>query len=115
MNLTILQGVIIGDPRRADLPNGDTVVTFDLQTEVDGKTLPSVPVEWTNPPQSVDAKLIEDKPATVIGTTRRRFYRAGGSIQTRVYVQPSTVIAARPGKGTAKAITTALTTHQKEN
>ncbi len=95
MNLCVLQGVVVGDPRIAELPSGETALTFDVQTEVDGKTRASVPVEWTGPASKLP-KVSADLPVAVTGTVARRFYRSGGSIQTRVYVQPDKIVLKQP-------------------
>ena len=111
MNLCVLQGVVVGDPRIAELPSGETALTFDVQTEIDGKTRPSVPVEWTGPASKLP-KVAPDQTVAVTGTVARRFYRAGGSIQTRVYVQPEKIVVRQP-KRQRLAVADALETGLK--
>ena len=106
MNLCVLQGVVVGDPRIAELPSGETALTFDVQTEVDGKARPSVPVEWTGAASKLP-KVSNDVSVAVTGTVARRFYRSGGAIQTRVYVRPSKIVLRQP-KRQATAIKEAL-------
>jgi hypothetical protein len=106
MNLCVLQGVVIGDPRIAKLPSGDTALTFDVQTKIDGRSRPSVPVEWTGPASQLP-KVTVDAPVAVVGSVARRFYRSGGSIQTRVYVSPIKIVV-KQRKRQAAAIAKAL-------
>ncbi len=91
MNLCVLQGVVIGDPRIADLPSGETALTFDVRATTEARASASVPVEWTGPAAKMP-KVVPDAPVAVVGSVARRFYRSGGSIQTRVYVSPVKIV-----------------------
>lgn len=76
MNVTVLQGVLSSDPRRRELPSGSILVNWELTTETDG-TKQSVPVTWFDPPKSIEAIGAGDE-VVVVGSVRRRFYRAHG-------------------------------------
>ena len=91
MNICVLQGITVGEPRVAELPSGQWAVTFDVRTQVDGSPARSVPVEWTGPQKSIP-KIGADTPVAVTGSLDRRFYRAGGSLQTRVFVRPEKIV-----------------------
>ena len=91
MNICVLQGITVGEPRVAELPSGQWAVTFDVRTQVDGCPARSVPVEWTGPERLIP-KVSADTPIAVTGSLDRRFYRAAGSIQTRVFVRPEKII-----------------------
>ncbi len=106
MNFVALEGVVTSEPRRVELPSGDLSVSFDLRTQEPGQRAQSVPVEWTGTaarPPRVD----KDFEVAVIGTIRRRFYRAGGVLQSKVYVQPTSIIR-RPARR-RRALQRALT------
>ena len=106
MNICVLQGVTVGEPRVAELPSGQWAVTFDVRTKLDGSPARSVPVEWTGPEKSIP-KVSADTPVAVTGSLDRRFYRAGGSIQTRVFVRPDKIVVKQLKRQTA-AIQAAL-------
>lgn len=96
MNFVALEGVVTSEPRRVELPSGDLSISFDLRTQEPGERAQSVPVEWTGtaarPP-----RVGKDFEVAVVGTIHRRFYRAGGVLQSRVYVQPTSIIR-RPAR-----------------
>ncbi len=95
MNICVLQGVVVGDPHIKQLTSGETALSFDVQTSVDGKRQPAVPVEWTGP-SSKTPRVTADALVAVTGVAARRFYRTGGSTQTRVYVKPETIVVRQP-------------------
>ena len=106
MNLCVLRGVVIGDPRVTDLSSGQRALSFDVQTRSEGRSQASVPVEWTGPPSKMP-KIVAGAPVAVVGTVARRFYRSGGSIQTRVYVCPTRIVVKQP-KRQARTLVDAL-------
>ncbi len=93
MNFCVVQGLVVGEPRIAELPSGETALSFDVQTH--GENRASVPVEWTGSASSMPT-VQTDYAVAVVGTVARRFYRAGGSIQTRVYISPETIVVRQP-------------------
>ena len=112
MNLCILQGLVASEPRIVELPSGQTALSFDVRVSIDGRSAAPVPVEWTGAASRMP-KVVADAPVAVVGTVARRFYRAGGSIQTRVYVAPRRIVVRQPGRQ-AKAITDALSSAASE-
>jgi single-strand DNA-binding protein len=108
MNLCVLWGVVFGEPRTRELTSGETALTFDVQTPVEGRPQASVPVEWTGPASKVP-KVAPGTPIAVVGSVARRFYRAGGAVQTRVYVKPAKIVVKQRRRQIA-AIAQALTT-----
>ena len=91
MNVVVLQGVLSSAPVARTLASGSVVVSLELSTVVDGATA-SVPVAWFDPPGEVvwgaGAELV------VAGTVRRRFFRSGGSTQSRTEVVATEVVEA---------------------
>ena len=83
MNIVILQGTISSDPVAKDLGAGMRAMSFEMSTVIDDGTTVSVPVVWFDPdPVTFD----EGDKVTVIGTVRRRFFRAGGMTVPRTDV-----------------------------
>lgn len=96
MNFVAIEGVITSQPRRVELPSGDVCLGFDVRTRSPGEPARSVPVEWIGAPSRAP-RLTPDTEVALVGVIQRRFYRAGGVLQSRVYVQP-TSIARRSGQ-----------------
>lgn len=100
-NVVILHGTITNEPTPRRLPSGDTVVQFDLRTIVGGTDQPSnvtVPLSWTEPPASGVGVAIEGADVVVVGTVRRRFFRAGGQTQSRTEVVVGRLVPAKRKK-----------------
>jgi len=83
-NLVVLSGELSAEPRRRTLPSGSQLVEFDVTTRPPAGTA-SVPVSWFDPPAGADA-LAAGTTVVVVGTVRRRFFRAGGVTQSRTEV-----------------------------
>lgn len=100
-NLAVLRGTITTDPLSRDLPSGKTVVQFDVSTTVvvgDKATKASVPVSWVDPPPKGLEPVEQGLDVLVVGTVRRRFFRAGGTTQSRTEVVVDSVVPARRAK-----------------
>ncbi len=109
MNICVVQGVVVGEPRIVVLPSGQWAVSFDVGSTGDEPSAP-VPVEWTGTEAQIP-KVASDVGVTVTGSIRRRFFRAGGSIHTRVYVRPDTIVIKSPTRqrrAIRKALSAAL-------
>jgi len=101
-NLVVLRGTLVSDPRTRELPSGSVLVQFDVTTRDDSGTQ-SVPVAWFEPPAAgVPASAGDD--LVVIGSVRRRFFRAGGATQSRTEVVAEQVIAATRGRQLARSL-----------
>jgi single-strand DNA-binding protein len=88
----VLRGTLVSEPRARELPSGSVVVQFDVTTRDDGGTQ-SVPVAWFEPTGAGVPATPGDQ-VVVIGSVRRRFFRAGGATQSRTEVVAEQVIAA---------------------
>jgi single-strand DNA-binding protein len=62
---------------------------------------------WPDAPDSV-LDLEPDAEVVVVGRTRRRFFRAGGSTQSRTEVVAEQVVAARQAKRCRQVVVGAL-------
>jgi single-strand DNA-binding protein len=101
-NVVVLRGTLVAEPRVRELPSGSVLVQFDVTTRDDEGTQ-SVPVAWFEPPRSaVPAEAGDD--VVVVGSVRRRFFRAGGVTQSRTEVVAEHVIAARRGRQVERAL-----------
>jgi single-strand DNA-binding protein len=80
-NVVVLRGRITSEPRVRDLPSGSTVTQLEVTTECDGAAV-SVPVALFD--RATRCGAGDD--VVVAGHVRRRFFRAGGSTQSRTEV-----------------------------
>jgi single-strand DNA-binding protein len=88
-NVVLLQGRVSSEPRPRELPSGSTIVNLEVTTQV-GESSVSVPVVLERP--SVECVAGDD--VVVVGHVRRRFFRAGGSTQSRTEVLAHKVVRA---------------------
>ena len=113
MNLVVLRGALSRPPEARDLRSGDTLVTYEVTVPGrEGAPATSVPVVWFAPPPGA-ADLPADTEVVVVGTVRRRFFRAGGSTQSRTEVVADRVIPARRAKAAEKLVLEALATAEE--
>jgi single-strand DNA-binding protein len=92
MNVVVLHGVLSRAPDLRELASGTQLVLLDVSTEhATGRA--TVPVAWLDPPDEVE--LTEGAEVVVTGYVRRRFFRAGGSTQSRTEVVADQVVPAR--------------------
>jgi single-strand DNA-binding protein len=97
-NLTVLSGELAAAPTTRRLPSGGDVVGFDVVTHVideGSESVVRVPVAWPEPPERAVRALRQDLAVVVVGTVRRRFFRAGGTTQSRTEVVAGQVLPAR--------------------
>lgn len=93
MNVVVVQGVLSRAPEERELANGSRVVAYEVTVDRAGQRAETVPVVWVDPPP---AGLSFETGAEVValGRVRRRFFRAGGSTQSRTEVVADTVLGA---------------------
>jgi single-strand DNA-binding protein len=94
LNMAVIIGSLAKPVDIRPLPSGTSVVSFDLQvlrTDLSPDTVPITlsEMEETSTDWPVGEQLI------VIGRVRRRFFRVGGSTQSRTEVVAEKVIALR--------------------
>jgi len=89
MNIVVLQGALSSAPVTRQLVSGAVVVSLELTTPAEGGPA-SVPVAWFDPPSEVTWGPGDQ--LLVVGTVRRRFFRSGGSTQSRTEVVASEVL-----------------------
>lgn len=91
-NLVVLTGALSAEPRLRSLPSGDRLVEFDVTTR-GASGVYNAPVAWFEPTGLAD-RLAAASPVVVVGLIRRRFFRAGGSTQSRTEVLALRVVDA---------------------
>ena len=108
MNLVILRGALARPPEVRDLRSGDVVIEYDVVVAgPEGTPAEHVPVVWFAPPPGA-AELEPESAVVVVGRVRRRFFRSGGSTQSRTEVVADKVIPARRAKAAERAVLDAL-------
>lgn len=108
VNITVLQGCLSRPPERRTLPSGDVLVAYEVTVPSSGeRRAESVPVVWFDAPASA-ADLEPDTDVVVVGRVRRRFFRAGGSTQSRTEVVAEQVVPARQAKRASRLVLGAL-------
>ena len=106
-NVVALVGRLTRPAEDRELPSGDRLLGLDLTVERPGDKAESVPVVWPNGP----AGALSWEPGelvVVVGRVRRRFFRAGGSTQSRTEVVAEQAAPARHAKRARAAIDIAL-------
>ena len=101
-NVVVLRGTLAADPRTRELPSGSVLTQFDVTTR-DGGGTQSVPVAWFDPPPG-GGDLDAGVELVVIGSVRRRFFRAGGATQSRTEVVAEKVVPVRRARDVKRAI-----------
>ena len=102
-NVVVLIGRLARPAETRELPSGDRLVAFEISVARDGARAESVPVVWFEAPATA-ADHDVDEQVVVVGRVRRRFFRAGGSTQSRTEVVADTVVAARQVKRARAAV-----------
>ena len=98
-NVVLLRGRVSSEPRLRELPSGSAIVNLEVTTLVDERSV-SVPVV-------VEAATVEcaaGDEVVVVGTVRRRFFRAGGATQSRTEVLADKVVRASRARAAQKLI-----------
>lgn len=104
-NVVVLRGTVRGKRTERELPSGSIVVQFDVTTALaaDGRhRSASVPVAWVDPTDA--ALVVAGTEVVVTGTVRRRFFRVGGTTQSRTEVVADAVIPVRRRAQVATAL-----------
>lgn len=104
MNIVILSGHLSSPPRCTELPSGTVRWNLEVSCAVpDGRVL-GVPVSWEGQvPEGWDTGTS----VAVAGVVRRRFFRAGGSTQSRTEVDAAAVVEITKRRSESAAISRA--------
>lgn len=102
MNVVVLRGRLSRPPELRTLPSGDSLVAYEVTVERTGGKAESVPVVCFT--ESAAPDLEPETEVVVVGRVRRRFFRAGGSTQSRTEVVADGVVPARHAKRVARLL-----------
>jgi single-strand DNA-binding protein len=115
MNVVVLSGRLLSDPAARELPSGEVVWSFDLGADVTASDPPCshpVPVSWSGDGADAWAKGTS---VVVVGVARRRFFRAGGSTQSRTEVLAERVVTVTKRRSRDRALAVAVTALRDED
>jgi single-strand DNA-binding protein len=108
MNLVVLRGSLSRPPEVRELRSGDVLVTYEVTTPATDTTpATSVPVAWFSPAPGA-ADMTDGTEVVVVGQVRRRFFQAGGGLQSRTEVVADRVLRASRAKAAERAVLDAL-------
>ena len=93
INVVFLSGELSRPAQAVDLPSGDRMLALELTVRRPGSPAEPVPVQWSRPPAWAEGLEAGDRIA-VLGRVRRRFFRAGGTTQSRTEVVATKVVRA---------------------
>jgi len=108
MNVVVLSGRLLSSPVARELPSGEVIWSLDLSTDAgadDGTGALAVPVVWSAtevPPWEKGTEL------AVAGVVRRRFFRSGGSTQSRTEVVAAKVLEVTRRRSHERALAAAV-------
>ena len=102
MNIVVLQGILSRPAERRELPSGATVVAYEVTTRDGEGRASTVPVTWPDGPPAAELEAGEE--VVVTGSVQRRYFRAGGSTQSRTEVVASVVVPARDRRRSRRAV-----------
>jgi single-strand DNA-binding protein len=91
-NLAVLVGRLSREPVEVQLPSGDRLVRYEVTVARDDGPADSVPVSWLAAPARALGFAAGDHVA-VVGSVRRRFFRAGGRLDSRTEVAATALVA----------------------
>ena len=115
MNLVLLAGRLLTVPEPRERLGGGRQWSFDLSTTLDHGAVaatsidaarPSVPVVWVS--DDVPSAWGVETELAVAGIVRRRFFRSGGSTQSRTEVVAGSVVEITKRRPAARAVERAL-------
>jgi single-strand DNA-binding protein len=101
MNIVVLRGKLSSDAIQRNLPSGDWYVTYEVTTRDDDGVARTVPVSL----QRGDAPVLPSgTEVVVLGSVRRRYFRAAGVTGSRTEVQAVEVLRVTAKKSIQKAL-----------
>jgi len=104
VNAAILRGTVSSTPRRRELPSGSVLDQLEVTTRWGDPPAATVPVTWFDP----TTELAADDEVVVIGSVRRRFFKAGGATASRTEVVAERIIRASRRRDVERAVAAAL-------
>jgi len=93
INVAVVRGRCTSPAEFRTLPSGDVVAQLQVTAHVDGQAL-SVPVSVAAPPAWME-EVDNGAELVLVGTVRRRFFRAGGATASRVEIHADVIARGR--------------------
>jgi single-strand DNA-binding protein len=113
INLVVLEGVLARPARDLELPSGGRILSLEVTVKrAEGPAEP-VPVAWFDPPAWATA-LDQGDEVVVVGRVRRRFFKAGGTTQSRTEVVASRLVRAGARSRVASLLAEAVATLERD-
>ena len=116
-NVVVLRGHLSSAAKQRELPSGSVLLTLEITTrslpsEASGSAggAVSVPVVWFDPPArcQVDTATPVDTEVVVTGHVRRRYFRAGGTTQSRTEVVADSITRVSRRRDVERAVNRVL-------
>lgn len=101
MNVVVVRGRLSRAPQVRELPSGDVLVAYEVTVAKADGPADTVPVVR---PGGDPGGLEAGDEVVAVGRVRRRFFRAGGSTQSRTEVVAEVVVAASDRRRTRAAM-----------
>lgn len=95
LNVVVLIGVLARPAQDVELPSGSRLLALEVTVRREEGPAETVPVSWFDAPAWATA-LDAGADVVVVGRVRRRFFRSGGSTQSR-----TEVVASKIARGSA--------------
>lgn len=105
-NVVVVAGRLSRPAEQRVLPSGERLIAVQVTVDRADERAETVPVVWFDAPASA-ATLDVDEAVVVVGRVRRRFFRAGGSTQSRTEVVADRVVPTRRVKSARTALAAA--------
>jgi single-strand DNA-binding protein len=103
LNMAVVIGSLTKPVDIRSLPSGTSVASFDLQVLRTDQSAETVPVTLSETPELVADWAVGEQ-LLVIGRVRRRFFRAGGSTQSRTEVVAERVLRLQEAENAVAAL-----------
>jgi single-stranded DNA-binding protein len=103
MNLVALIGRLARPAEERALPSGDRLVAYQITIPRAEAKADSVPVVWFDAPAHAVDHAVDDE-LVVVGRVVRRFFQAGGSLQSRTEVVADVVVPRRQSRRANQAL-----------
>lgn len=104
INAVAIEGRLARPAEVRALPSGSSVVSLEVTIRRDDGPAETVPVSWIDPPAWASALDVDER-VVVVGRVRRRFFRAGGTTQSRTEVVAEAVVRCSAKQHARRALT----------
>ncbi len=103
INLVAIEGKLARPVEQRLLPSGTRMLALEVTVRRDEGPAETVPVAWFDAP-AVAAAWEAGREVVVVGRVRRRFFKSGGTTQSRTEVVADSVLAASARQRAQRAL-----------